>query len=54
MSSESVIKCDRNTHRSWCTEFFRWYNAEHHYDGIALFTPEQGKSTAGTVLRMVP
>jgi putative transposase len=27
--------------RRWCTKFFRWYNAEHHHDGIALFTPEQ-------------
>jgi putative transposase len=27
--------------RSWCTSFFHWYNAEHHHDGIALFTPEQ-------------
>jgi putative transposase len=27
--------------RSWCSEFFSWYNAEHHHDGLALFTPEQ-------------
>ena len=27
--------------RSWCADFFRWYNAEHHHDGLALFTPEQ-------------
>lgn len=27
--------------RSWCDEFFVWYNTEHHHDGLALFTPEQ-------------
>ena len=25
--------------RAWCGEFFRWYNAEHHHEGLALFTP---------------
>ena len=27
--------------RIWCTEFFDWYNDEHHHDGLALFTPRQ-------------
>jgi putative transposase len=26
--------------RQWCDEFFRWHNAEHHHDGLALFTPQ--------------
>lgn len=26
--------------RQWCDEFFRWYNAEHHHDSLALFTPQ--------------
>jgi putative transposase len=25
--------------RTWCGEFFHWYNDEHHHDGLALFTP---------------
>jgi putative transposase len=27
--------------RTWCSDFFRWYNAEHHHDGLALFTPAE-------------
>lgn len=27
--------------RAWCTDFFSWYNTEHHHTGLALFTPEQ-------------
>jgi Integrase core domain len=27
--------------RSWCDEFFGWYNVRHHHDGVSLFTPEQ-------------
>lgn len=27
--------------RRWMSEFFAWYNTEHHHDGLALFTPEQ-------------
>ena len=27
--------------RSWCGEFFGWYNEDHHHDGLALFTPQQ-------------
>jgi len=26
--------------RSFCREFFTWYNTEHHHSGIAMFTPE--------------
>jgi putative transposase len=26
--------------RAWLDDFFRWYNAEHHHHGLALFTPE--------------
>jgi len=26
--------------RAWCDEFFRWYNTDHHHDGLALFTPQ--------------
>ncbi len=26
--------------RSFCQEFFRWYNHEHHHSGIGLLTPE--------------
>lgn len=26
--------------RAWCDDFFRWYNADHHHDGLALFTPQ--------------
>lgn len=26
--------------RRWLTEFFDWYNREHHHHGLALFTPE--------------
>ena len=25
--------------RIWATEFFRWYNYEHHHSAIALLTP---------------
>ena len=25
--------------RRWCEDFFRWYNDQHHHDGLALFTP---------------
>jgi len=25
--------------RDWCSDFFGWYNHEHHHDGLALFTP---------------
>jgi putative transposase len=31
---ESLQHC-----RSWCQEFFSWYNDEHHHSGLALFTP---------------
>jgi putative transposase len=27
--------------KTWCTEYFRWYNFEHHHSGLAGFTPEQ-------------
>ena len=27
--------------RAWCADFFAWYNAQHHHEGLALFTPEQ-------------
>lgn len=27
--------------RSFCSEFFNWYNKEHHHTGIGLMTPEQ-------------
>jgi putative transposase len=27
--------------RSFCQDFFGWYNKEHHHSGIALMTPEQ-------------
>jgi putative transposase len=26
--------------RSFCQEFFRWYNTEHHHSGLGLMTPE--------------
>lgn len=26
--------------RAWLDDFFRWYNADHHHHGLALFTPE--------------
>ena len=26
--------------RSFCREFFRWYNTEHRHSGIAMMTPE--------------
>jgi putative transposase len=32
--------CDIAHARAWCDDFFRWYNAEHHHDGLALFTPQ--------------
>jgi len=25
--------------RQWCSEFFAWYNNEHHHEGLNLFTP---------------
>jgi putative transposase len=25
--------------RRWCDDFFRWYNCDHHHDGLALYTP---------------
>lgn len=25
--------------RSWCSDFFDWYNHDHHHTGLALFTP---------------
>jgi len=25
--------------RQWCAEFFRWYNDDHHHEGLNLFTP---------------
>ncbi len=25
--------------RHWCQDFFRWYNDEHHHEGLNLFTP---------------
>ena len=27
--------------RSFCQDFFNWYNKEHHHSGIGLMTPEQ-------------
>jgi len=27
--------------RSWCEDYFEWYNFEHHHSGLAGFTPEQ-------------
>jgi len=27
--------------RAWCTDYFRWYNVDHHHSGLAGFTPEQ-------------
>ncbi len=27
--------------RAHCKRFFKWYNAEHHHIGIAMFTPQQ-------------
>ncbi len=27
--------------RPWFDDFFRWYNHDHHHDGLALFTPAQ-------------
>ena len=27
--------------RSWCADYFRWYNHDHHHSGLAGFTPEQ-------------
>jgi putative transposase len=27
--------------RQWMSEFFAWYNTNHHHDALALFTPEQ-------------
>ena len=26
--------------RSFCQEFFSWYNTEHHHSGLGLLTPE--------------
>ena len=25
--------------RRWCVDFFRWYNDDHHHEGLNLFTP---------------
>jgi putative transposase len=25
--------------RSWCTDYFQWYNEDHHHTGLALHTP---------------
>jgi len=25
--------------RSFCVDFFRWYNQDHHHSGIGLMTP---------------
>ena len=27
--------------RTWCDEYFQWYNFEHHHSGLAGYTPEQ-------------
>lgn len=27
--------------RAWCTDYFDWYNTQHHHSGLAGFTPEQ-------------
>jgi putative transposase len=27
--------------RTWCDEYFQWYNFDHHHSGLAGFTPEQ-------------
>ena len=27
--------------RTWCADYFKWYNGEHHHRGLAGFTPEQ-------------
>jgi putative transposase len=27
--------------RSWCEDYFDWYNYQHHHSGLAGFTPEQ-------------
>ncbi len=27
--------------RSWCEDYFNWYNFKHHHSGLAGFTPEQ-------------
>ena len=26
--------------RAWAGDFFRWYNTDHHHDGLALYTPQ--------------
>jgi putative transposase len=42
--------------RSFCREFFPWYNGEHHHNGIALLTPEivhYGKAEAVTSQRRI-
>lgn len=45
--------------RTWCSDFFRWYNAEHHHDGLTClrlrrclltFTPKRGKANSPTRL----
>lgn len=33
---EGIVHANR-----WCTEYFPWYNFEHHHAGLAGFTPEQ-------------
>lgn len=30
---------DARPARHWCHDFFGWYNAEHHHEGLNLFTP---------------
>jgi putative transposase len=27
--------------RTWCVDYYRWYNADHHHSALAGFTPEQ-------------
>ena len=42
--------------RRWCTDFFRWYNEDHHHTGLALFTPGDvffGRLDAVTAIRSV-
>jgi putative transposase len=42
--------------RSFCQNFFPWYNSEHHHSGIGLLTPEMvhyGKAEQATAKRQV-
>jgi len=32
---------DADHARAWCTDYFEWYNTQHHHSGLAGFTPEQ-------------